>query len=213
MRNDVLRQLTEKKIKELQGKEAVLIHSIREDRKEIKANKEFISIAVSRLETMRMAQAFLQELVDLVSRKNIERIEQLVNSALSTIFFDQEITFKIKQTIKRNMNTYEIVLMDKEVERGVDSFGGGIIAVVALVLKILFCLFSKRYPIIVLDESLAFLSDKYIKYASHFINEMSKEFNIHIILVTHQPLFAEHAGTKYIVERDISGLDSIVVEG
>jgi len=207
-----LKEKVESFLDELKGQEAVLLHSINEENTKIIGFNEFIEGATSRLELMAMAQSFLQKLVDLVSKKNIIRINELVNSALTTIFYDMDITFAIRQKIKRNMNTYMIIISKDGVEGNVNSFGGGVIAVVALVLKILFNLFSGSYPLIVLDESLSFLSDKYIKNASHFINELSKEFNIPIILVTHQNLFSEHAETRYVVRKNPNLTDSLVVK-
>lgn len=153
----------------------------------------------TRADLLQMALGIVQQLVDTVSASNIKRVEELVNSALKTIFYDLDLRFRIISEIKRNQNTYRIAFYHNDVEGGIQSFGGGVLAVVALVLKVLFNLFAKRYPMIVLDESLSFLSEKYIGHASKFLKELSLEFNMPILLVTHQPQFADAADMTYEV--------------
>lgn len=153
------------------------------------------------MELMKMSSSIFQELVDIVSTKNIKRIETLVNTALATIFFDQVIEFRIKQDVKRNINVYKILLIKEGVEGSKDSYGGGPIAVVAFILKILCNILAGGYPLIVLDESLAFLSEKYIPNTSKFIKELSESFDLPVVLVTHQPLFSEFSDFTYQVKK------------
>ena len=149
-----------------------------------------------------LASVCIQELVDQVSTSNIERIETLVNSALASIFFDQDIKFKINQETKRNLNCYSFVTMKDGVEGSIYSFGGGIMAVEAMVLKILFNLLSKRYPLLILDESLSFVSEKYIEGTSNFMKELSEQFDIPIVLVTHQDSFTRNADNEIQIEKE-----------
>lgn len=159
-----------------------------------------------KLENMRLAATVLQNIVDVVSSKNIAKIENLVNSALSNIFDDMDIKFLITQDIKRNTNTYKIVLESNGIEGNKDSYGGGVVAVVAFILKIISNMLCKGYPIVVLDESLSFLSSKYIGNASGFIRELSEEFNLITVLVTHQPLFVDYADLKYEASNGSDGV-------
>lgn len=153
----------------------------------------------TRADLLKMALGIVQQLVDTVSAANIKRVEELVNSALKTIFFDLDLKFRIISEIKRNTVQNRIAIYHNDVEGNVNSFGGGVLAVVALVLKVLFNLFAKRYPLIVLDESLSFLSEKYIANASKFLKELSREFHMPVLLVTHQPLFTDAADLIYEV--------------
>jgi ABC-type thiamine transport system ATPase subunit len=57
---------------------------------------------------------------------------------------------------------------------------------------------AKRYPFLAIDESLAFLADKYVPNASTFIKDLSKEFNMPIVMVTHNPLFTKSSDQTYI---------------
>lgn len=151
----------------------------------------------TRAESMQLAAAVLQQLVDEVGAANISRLEHLVNSALRTVFHDLDLQFRIVSEIKRNTNSYRIVVFHNGVEGSTESFGGGVYAVIALVLKILFNILAKRYPLLVLDESLAMVSEQYISRVSQLIKELSAEFSMPILLVTHQPGFAAEANRTY----------------
>ena len=149
------------------------------------------------VENLRMATSVLQELVDAVSARNLAKTEDLVNSALATIFPDQEIRFRIISEIKRNTVQYRVAIVQDGHEGTTNSYGGGPVSVIALVLKLLFNVLAKRYPFLAFDESLAFLSEKYIDNASAFIKEMSDEFKMPILFVTHQPKLAAASDQTY----------------
>lgn len=154
-------------------------------------------------EVHELAAVCVQNLVDTVSKNSIEKVENLVNSALRTIFFDQDIEFKIISEVKRNLTCYRIVTKKDGVEGSINSFAGGVMAVEAMVMKVLFNLLAKRFPFIVLDESLSFVSEKYIQNTSDFMKDLSKQFNLPIVLVTHQPSFEEGADTKiHVFKKD-----------
>lgn len=179
----------------------VLSHEHTTLTKDIEDTESYLISLKDEIKYHELASLCIQELVDMVSTNNINRIETLVNSALASIFYDQDIKFKIKQETKRNLNCYSFVTMKDGVEGSIHSFGGGIMAVEAMVLKILFNLLSKRYPLLILDESLSFVSERYIEGTSKFIKELSEEFSLPIALVTHQQSFKENADNEILIEK------------
>lgn len=155
---------------------------------------------LSRAELLQQAIVVVQQLVDRVSAQNIARVESLVNSALRTIFVDLDVEFRLISEIKRNQNTYRIAFFRDGVEGSIHSIGGGVAAVASVVLKLLFNRFARRFPLLVLDETLAFLSAQYIPACSRFLRELSAEFGMIFVLVTHQPRFAAAADLVYEIE-------------
>jgi DNA repair exonuclease SbcCD ATPase subunit len=151
----------------------------------------------NQVELMKMGAAFLQQLIDTVATDNINNIETLVNTALASIFKDQDIAFKIVQEIKRNQVLYKIILVHNGVEGGINSFGGGPWGVVALVLKAVVLILGKRYPVLALDESLSYVSKEYRESVSHFLHDLTKPYpaglSLPILLVSHEPQFNEAA--------------------
>lgn len=168
-------------------------HTVSATQAELRRIAERQEDLYKRVENLKLASSVLQECVDAVAAKNITRTEELVDSALAAIFPDQNLKFRLISEVKRNTIQYRIAIIQDGHEGTINSYGGGPVAVIAVVLKILFNRLSGRAPLIVLDESLSFLSEKYIANASTFLKEISTEFHIPILMVTHQPRFAQLA--------------------
>ena len=111
----------------------------------------------------------------------------LVTEALTSIF-EKDIKFEIKLYSYRNEPAIDILVIENELE--VDpqkSCGGGVNDIISLVLKIIFIYLKNSNRILILDESLKFLSRNYLEQASSFIRDISERMNLQIILVSHKP--------------------------
>ena len=111
----------------------------------------------------------------------------LVTEALTSIF-EKEIKFEIKLYSYRNEPAVDITVTEEDLE--VDpqkSCGGGVNDIISLVLKIIFIYLKNSNRILILDESLKFLSRNYLEQASSFIRDISQRMNLQIILVSHKP--------------------------
>ena len=152
------------------------------------------------LEIHEKASIALKDLIRVVSTENITQIETLVNSAIKSVMPDKRVFFKIESVIRRDLTEYEFqVIRQGSNEPGsTESNGGGLFALIAFVLKITFNVLSKKAPLVVLDESLSFISEQYLLPTSNLINQIAEEFNLTVLLVTHQPLFGEAATSNYL---------------
>lgn len=152
------------------------------------------------LEVHEKASIALKDLIRVVSTENITQIETLVNSAIRSVMPDKRVFFKIDSVVRRDLTEYEFqVIRQGSNEPGsTESNGGGLWSLVALVLKLTFNILSKKAPILVLDESLSFISDQYIIPTSTLINQLSQEFGLTVLLVTHQSLFMESSLHSYL---------------
>jgi hypothetical protein len=158
-----------------------------------------LSQVYSKIEVLKMSSEVLQQLIEKVSKRNILKIEELVNRALANIFYDMKITVKIQSESKRNNTQYSIKIIQENRKGGVNSYGGGVVCIVSLILKFMFNILNKSFPIIAFDETLSFLYEGYIPYASQFIREISKEFSLPVFMSTHQVMFCENADNRYYI--------------
>jgi hypothetical protein len=151
-------------------------------------------------EILHTCSKILQNLIDIISTENIYKLEQLVNSALKSIFWDLNIEMKIEQEVKRNIIIRNIVIY-KDGRRGtIKSNGGGIWAVIAVVLKVLCNVLKKNYPLIVFDESMSFVADKYVPSMVKFLGELSENMNLVVSSITHNILFKENSLRVYNID-------------
>lgn len=185
-------------------------NSIKDELDTCETRMNYLTESIKGLES---AALVLQEICQVTSEKNIEKMEFLVNSALAQIFFDKTLRFKIVSDIKRNQNSYAFTLESNgTVVGGLNSFGGAPWAITALILKIITVLATNKFPIICLDESLSFVSEDYIPATSSFIKDICKEFGVTVILVTHQPTFAVNADVHFRAKQSFGATNFYKIE-
>lgn len=146
-------------------------------------------------------------LMDLLVDKQVRVVEGVVTEGLQSIFHDLGLSFEAEVTTKYHKVAVDFYMRQGSKEdplshRGkpVDSFGGGPSSVASLILRILTVLRLKRYPVLVLDEALAAVSDEYTDQTGRFLASLASKMGIDVLLVTHKPAFLEHADTAYRCE-------------
>lgn len=136
-----------------------------------------------------------------------QTIEELVTRGLQTIF-DETLSFHIVQTTRAKNATVEFLVrdtfgLDDNTIREtpvMDARGGGLAATIGFLLRVVVMLLrgtAKGENILVLDESFSHVSDDYLPALGEFLRELVDKTGIQIILVTHQPLFADYADKVY----------------
>ena len=126
----------------------------------------------------------------------------LVTEALCSIF-EKDIKFEIKLYSYRNEPAIDVTVTEGELE--VDpqkSCGGGVNDIISLVLKIIFIYLKGSTRILILDESLKFLSRNYLEQASSFISDISKRMNLQVILVSHKPELEVNCDNIILIEKE-----------
>ena len=72
----------------------------------------------------------------------------------------------------------------------------------------MFILHTKRYPLLVLDESLRFISKSHKARASRFVRQLAQAFGVHVLLVTHDEALAVEADVNYSVKAPVTGAEA-----
>ena len=183
----------------LHDKRILLEAEINRLNKEKSSIEEQIAYAKSRGEDLVLIAKALQTIIDKSCAENLEKITDTVNLALKSVFPDQELSFGIDVTVKRNVPNYELYISQNGVKGSLESFGGGVLSVVSVVLKVVLNVMTKSAPIICLDETLSGLSVEYIPMMSKLLKEICSKFGIYLILVTHQDKFLIHCDYAYKV--------------
>lgn len=157
-----------------------------------------------KLEKLTMVGELFRALLDILVVKQVRTVETVVTSGVNTIFHDLGLGFEAEVTMK-----YHKVAVDFFFRRGssedpftirgkpLDSFGGGPSAVADLILRMMSILKLKRKPLMLLDESLAWVSDDYVDSAGQFLQQLSESMCIDVLLVTHKQSFLDHADNGY----------------
>ena len=140
------------------------------------------------------------------SKEFIDSIVDLLTFALQTIIYDKDYSVKILLKESRNSKQAEIILVSKQEDGSIiespipDNVGGGISAIVGLVLQIFFIQYFKLNKILIMDEALSQISKEYIPNTMTFLKTLSKERGFKFLLICHDPRIMKHANYMYKME-------------
>lgn len=147
---------------------------------------------------------YTKEILDLMSRSQIKHLEELLNSAVSTIFFDKNYRIEFEISEYRNSNCLTIYLIESlsdgtEIKTDIKDNGFGIKTIIGFILQIYFIIFNKLSPILIADEAFSALSDQYIPYLRSLLTSLTEKYGFIFILVSHDNRFIDIADKTYRV--------------
>ena len=148
------------------------------------------------------ADIAFEELVKRLNNNSISMVEKLVSKGL-TVIFQHPFEFKVKMTTKRGNLNYDLYLLDDGKETDImNSYGGGIVCIISILMRIVTIMVLGLKRILILDESLAQLSKDYTSNAAQLLRNLGRDFGFTILMVTHDQGFVEHADKVFIVSKD-----------
>lgn len=142
------------------------------------------------------------------------KIENLVTQGLQKIF-GPEWSFHVVPSVRGKTPVVEFKVRTKQLSGKIletsvlDARGAGLASVVGFLLRLVLVLLSRKPSLLVLDETFANLSDSYVPSLIEFIREVVDKTNLQIIMVTHEPRFAEVADKCYRFTLNDAGLTKI----
>lgn len=151
------------------------------------------------------AISYMKEIIDVLSRQHIDHLEKLLNSAISTIFFDKDYRIEFEISEYRNSNCLNIYLIERlddgtEIKTDIQDNGFGVKTIVGFILQIYFILYHKLSPVLLIDEGFSAVSQQYIPYLRSLLASLSEEYGFIFILVSHDPRFIDIADKTYEVK-------------
>ena len=150
------------------------------------------------------AISYMKELIDALSRTHINHLEKLLNSAVTTIFFDRKYKIQFEVSEYRNSNCLSIHLIETqedglEIKTDIKDNGFGIKTIIGFILQVYFILYHKLSPIIFIDEGFSNLSLQYIPYLRSLLTSLKEEYGFIFVLVSHDLRLIDIADLKYEV--------------
>ena len=151
------------------------------------------------------AISYMKELIDALSRTHINHLEKLLNSAVTTIFFDRKYKIQFEVSEYRNSNCLSIYLIETqedglEIKTDIKDNGFGIKTIIGFILQVYFILYHKLSPIIFIDEGFGNLSLQYIPYLRSLLTSLKEEYGFIFVLISHDPRLIDIADQTYLVK-------------
>lgn len=137
----------------------------------------------------------LEQARPLLSASSIKQLEDLANTALSTIFgIEGEISYDIES--KRFVITDDLKVVDL-----VESSGGGLVTALSFVFDLFLLVKRGCRKFLVYDEAFTAVSDAYYDNFMTFMRQACKDLGVDLLLVSHDVrLKPSMADTVYKIE-------------
>lgn len=175
-----------------------------------KLTKELTQLK-SNVDNIAKAEQVLLFLSSTILGKSTKTIDKLLTNGFRLVFDDQNLTFATSIDKYRGKTSVKFELLeDGRSVPIMDSYGGGVIVIAGLLLRVATIMLLNLRKVIFLDESLSHLSEQYHSNASRLIRQLCEKLDFTIVMVTHQPAFAEHAHYHFLATKTASGTNFTV---
>jgi len=190
-------------------KESTLkLKSLREEKEENLENRRKLYKEIEKVANDLNRARILLEESNIASREFIQsEVEQLVTQGLRTIFGNPLIKFNIEFVEKRNQTEANFYLTSESDEESrvegeiTFSYGGGVVDIISISLRIILMQLLKLEGPIILDEPGKNISVQYVDKFAKFLTDVSSSFDRQIIMVTHNATLANCANNIINVEQ------------
>lgn len=149
--------------------------------------------------------SYMKEIIDALSRTQIDHLEKLLNSAVRTIFFDKNYKIEFEVAEYRNSNNLNIYLIDiqedgTEIKTDIKDNGFGVKTIIGFILQVYFIMYHKLSPILFADEAFSALSQQYIPYLRSLLISLKEQYGFIFVLVSHDNRLIDISDNTYLVQ-------------
>ena len=141
----------------------------------------------------------VEQIAEIKTINKKQEISNAITKALNIIYPDNY-EFKIdsnKEELELKKNGITIFKGDKYIEK---SSGGGILSVISFILKTIISIINYNIKFFIYDENFSAIHTEYLPKLSEYLYSLCKEYNIHIILITHAKEMTTFSNIKYELE-------------
>jgi len=136
----------------------------------------------------------VRSLRDAAAERVQQRLTNLVTEGLRVVFADPSVALTVNTLERRGVIEADLVLTSGDLATDpLDGNGGGLVAVVATVLRLVMVRMLTRRgiaPLLILDEPLAALSEGHRPAMADTLQEVAASLGIQVIIVSHESEFA-----------------------
>jgi hypothetical protein len=139
--------------------------------------------------------------IQIISANGIGKIEGIVSDGLRRVFDDPGLSLVVEKKSHAAGNKYRLLLKsgDGEPYDPMNSNGGGVVNVIAFLLRLMLIKRFKLAKLIVLDEQFNGVSADRLPAVSALLRTLTDSHGYTILAVTHQPILADAANAVYQV--------------
>ncbi len=163
-------------------------------------------------ELLDLVAGLFRTLIDREVTTGVQAVERLQTEGLQAVFPDQNLKVRANVDVQRgkvsvDLLTQQVLPSGESIEGlSTDSFGGSVLTVQSILLRIIVMLRRGLRPILLLDEALPAFDENYIGNFASFLTVLCQKLNIDILVITHNQALFEAATHSYrIVKKGDEG--------
>ena len=126
---------------------------------------------------------------------------------LQAIFDDLDLSVRSEIDIQRGKVAVDLITVQKQADGTItegastDVYGGSVATVQSVLLRIVVLNRRGLRPLLLLDESLAAVSEHYVPRVGQFLSVLSKRMGLDVLAVSHNPSLVEAANNAYRINK------------
>jgi DNA repair ATPase RecN len=146
------------------------------------------------------AVGLIDRCIQLISANGVGKIESIVTGGLRLVFNDPHMGLIVEKKEGARGITYQLQVRKGTVTGDpMKFFGGGVVNVVAFLLRVIMIKRFKLAKFLVVDENFNNVSPDYQPRVSEMLHKLCADHGYTILAVTHQPILASAADAVYEV--------------
>jgi len=153
------------------------------------------------------AVGLIDRIIIMISANGISKMESIVSGGLQLVFGPgYEFVVEKKEGVRGN--SYRLLGRHGNISGSLmETFGGGVVNVVAFLLRVIMIKRFKLNKFLAVDESFNNVSEDYLPQVSAMMTKLCHDHGFNILAVTHQPILASAADNIYEVRGEIPTLE------
>lgn len=154
-----------------------------------------------------LVSALFRQLIDREVAEGVKAVEHLQTEGLQAVFDDQDISVNAHIDESRGKVSVELMTLQKkpngDIIKGLarDDFGGSVLTVQSVLLRVIIMIRRGLRPLLLLDETLPAFDANYISNMGSFLSELCARLGIDVLMVTHNPALFDAADRSYRIVR------------
>lgn len=154
------------------------------------------------MELIISSREYYKKAIDIVYERSIIELKDILNSALSYIFYDEDYNLEIELTDKRGKSMNFRLFHNGHPANLKRGTGMGVKTVISAILH-MYYLQCKNSHVLMLDEAYSAVSEEYTDRFFDFLSQMCEKLQFKIILITHDPRYLDYGDKKYVITRGV----------
>lgn len=151
--------------------------------------------------------ALFRTLIDMEVADGVKAVEQLLTEGLQAVFNDLNLSVSSNVKEARGKIAVELITEEKNKKGDIitgsakDDFGGSVLTVQSVLLRVIIMLRRGLRPFLLLDETLPAFDSNYVTNMGNFLSVLCSRLGIDILMVTHNPALFDSADRAYRIVR------------